>query len=149
MNQSLYISLQLFKRKCLLLITESLFHASIILGRHQGLFSWFTCMYVYYVHMYYALDIRSGDSHNIQVKTVIKDDILLGSKKFSPPLVQSESIYIFVHYGTIYYSHYIQKQFSAILNLKKESGGNFRTPLSRPELQSRPRREKSGQGKFG
>ena len=47
--------------------------------------------------MYYALDIRSGDSHNIQVKTVIKDDILLGSKKFSPPLVQSESIYIFRH----------------------------------------------------
>ena len=72
-------------------------------------------MYVCILCMYYALDIRSGDCHNIQVKTVIKDDILLGRKKFSPPLVQSESIYIFRHYYLLFtlYSEAVQRYFES------------------------------------
>ena len=45
------------------------------------------CMLCMYVCMYVS---RSGDSHNIRVKALIKEEVLLGSKKFSPLVVQSE-----------------------------------------------------------
>ena len=56
------------------------------------------CM-VMHICMYVS---RSGDSYNIRVKALIKDEVLLGSKKFSSLVVQSESICIFRHINFIF-----------------------------------------------
>ena len=81
-------------------------------------------MHVMHVCVYVR---RSGDSHNIRVKVHIKDEVLLGSKKFSPVVVQSESICIL---GIFFY---IQMQFNATLSPRRGNGGNLLVRLSRLE----------------